>query len=651
MGKFKSSVLIIGIFIIIIAASLLTVLLLYLTGGIAAAPIELVYKVENAEKTYDGTPLSAKDYALVSGELLKGHTAVAEFTGERTEAGTARCGLSVKVYDKNNFDVTNKYSVKTEEGILTVFPEQITVVLNDKEVVYNGGKILFDDYSVTEGKLVAGHKISGSAPAELVNAGDRLPEDLKPLVCDAAGKDVTENYNVKFIAGEISVVPRPITVKPLDMKKVYDGTALICNSYELKLGSLAEGHTATAEIDYGEAALINVEKINTEITDFIITDLNGKNVTQNYDINCIRGSLEVTPLALTVYCKTLNKDYNGNPLSELFAGSEIYDLSPALPQGFALGGNSGGVEDLIDACSGSYTLSDIYVSNAEGGDCTGNFNISVIGASYRIAKKSATLSLSDLTRVYDGNIYEIDAVAAFNGVDLPAPLVPSDFETVPNAEMKNVGKYTYSARLVNYGAAKNYDLTINAGKAEITKKDVTLSYLGADIIKVYDGKPAQIDCSDLALDFAGCRVTSAEYEKAVTVYNNEDFRQIAVTGAVIKDINGADVTANLKIDYGAARVNVKITRRPLTLSLDDYTHAGEDYPNYIDEEVLNSLVGITGGTSLAEGDRIGFEIDYYNQTIWLELTKIVDAYGRDVSANYFCANTEISKPVILNKTS
>ena len=128
MGKFKSSVLIIGIFIIIIAASLLTVLLLYLTGGIAAAPIELVYKVENAEKTYDGTPLSAKDYALVSGELLKGHTAVAEFMGERTEAGTARCGLSVKVYDKNNFDVTNKYSVKTEEGILTVFPEQITVV-------------------------------------------------------------------------------------------------------------------------------------------------------------------------------------------------------------------------------------------------------------------------------------------------------------------------------------------------------------------------------------------------------------------------------------------------------------------------------------------------------------------------------------------
>ena len=67
--------------------------------------------------------------------------------------------------------------------------------------------------------------------------------------------------------------------------------------------------------------------------------------------------------------------------------------------------------------------------------------------------------------------------------------------------------------------------------------------------------------------------------------------------------------------------------------------------------MLNSLVGITGGTSLAEGDRIGFEIDYYNQTIWLELTKIVDAYGRDVSANYFCANTEISKPVILNKTS
>ncbi|MDE6505592.1 MAG: hypothetical protein K2L42_06975 [Clostridia bacterium] len=651
MGKFKSSVLIIGIFVIIIAASLLTVLLLYLTGGIAADPIQLVYKVENAEKTYDGTPLSAKSYTLVSGELLKGHSAVAQFEGEQTEAGAGLCGLSVKIYDKNNFEVTDKYSVKTEKGILTVFPEEITVVLNDKEVVYNGGKILFDDYSVTEGKLVAGHKIAGSASAELVNAGDKLPADLKPLVYDAAGKDVTANYSVRFIAGEISVIPRPITVKPLDMKKVYDGTALVCTSYELKSGSLAEGHSAAAEIDYGEAALTEADKIITEITDFIIKDLNGKDVTDNYDITCLSGALEVTPLNLTVYCKTLHKEYDGAPLSDLFYNSNIYDISPALPQGFTLSGNSGGVEDLTDACSGSYTLSDIVVSDADGIERTGNFNISVIGASYNVSKKSVSVKLADVSREYDGEAYEIDVQAAFRGAELPEPLKETDFEIVPHSEMKNAGRYTYSARLLNADAAKNYQLDIASGRAEITKKNVALSYNGGDIIKVYDGTPAEIDCAYLSVDFNGFRVASAEYEKAVNVLNNEDIRQIAVFGAVIKDANGADVTSNFNVDYGAALINVKITRRQLILSLDDYTHTGEDYPNYIEDEVLFGLVGITGGTSLAKGDSIRFTVDYYNKTIWLELTGIVNSENVAVNNNYSCLNTAISKQVILNKVS
>ena len=73
MSKFRTSILIFGILIVVVAASLLTVLALYLTGTLKTDPIEIVLTVTDEEKTYDGTPLTAKEYALTSGELLEGH--------------------------------------------------------------------------------------------------------------------------------------------------------------------------------------------------------------------------------------------------------------------------------------------------------------------------------------------------------------------------------------------------------------------------------------------------------------------------------------------------------------------------------------------------------------------------------------------------
>ena len=69
MSKLRKSILIIGILIIVIAASLATALALLATGTIKTDPIELIYSVKDAEKIYDGSPLKATEYRLTSGVL------------------------------------------------------------------------------------------------------------------------------------------------------------------------------------------------------------------------------------------------------------------------------------------------------------------------------------------------------------------------------------------------------------------------------------------------------------------------------------------------------------------------------------------------------------------------------------------------------
>ena len=111
MQKFRSSILIISLVVIGIAASLLTVLGLYFSGVLKTELVELVYSVQSMTKVYDGTPLTSDVYELVSGNLLKGHVASVTPVGEQMDVGTGECSLEVKIRDEKGFDVTDEYAV------------------------------------------------------------------------------------------------------------------------------------------------------------------------------------------------------------------------------------------------------------------------------------------------------------------------------------------------------------------------------------------------------------------------------------------------------------------------------------------------------------------------------------------------------------
>lgn len=416
MSKLRKAILIIGILVIAVAASLATALALYATGSMKTDPIELEFKLKEPAqpKVYDGTPLklslvdfddpSNSDIELSKGSLQPGHSVRVEFTGSQTNVGTSMSDANVKIYDQNGFNVTNEYSIKVHGAPLTVIKRAISVELPAQPVVYNGTKVLFDKYEIaedSEGDLCSGHKIYGSTDAALLNVGDTLPRDLKPLIYDIVGNDVTENYDiVDFIIPErenITVIPRSISVRPVAKEKVYDGEELVADEIEFVDGSLVEGQTLEFVINEGGYTdkITDVGTVDTRITTlkiYAVVDGKTVDVTENYDFNLYEyvEHLTVTPRPLTVVAKSATYVYNGEEQS--------YDGEPEAER----------VEGLIegDGMSVSYfgSRKDVGVGvNMISANVNDNYEITCIHGTIEITPYELVITTGSAEKYYDGS--------------------------------------------------------------------------------------------------------------------------------------------------------------------------------------------------------------------------------------------------------
>ena len=87
LGRRKHLYVIIGCLAVGIAAVLIVYFAMISAGIIQTTTDRLVISTADAEKTYDGTPLTCEEFTVSEGSLPKGYTVKAIFTSERTEAG------------------------------------------------------------------------------------------------------------------------------------------------------------------------------------------------------------------------------------------------------------------------------------------------------------------------------------------------------------------------------------------------------------------------------------------------------------------------------------------------------------------------------------------------------------------------------------
>lgn len=205
-------------------------------GADASKNVIIFYYYKNVEltansdeATYDGEEHSVSGFTgAPEGVTFNGISA----SGSGTDVGEYNVTFAEGTL--NTVDTTNKYIVtKATPGKLTIAKRDVTVTGESATKVYNGQTQEINGYTVDN--LVKGHEMTGvtySAKGKDPGKYDGSFTGSQIVIKDAAGTDVTKNYNVKPVIGVLTITQpsrptRPSTpTKDVTSVKTADGSQM-----------------------------------------------------------------------------------------------------------------------------------------------------------------------------------------------------------------------------------------------------------------------------------------------------------------------------------------------------------------------------------------------------------------------------------------
>lgn len=647
MSKLRNSILIFGILILCVAVALVTFLALSATGLIAAEPIALTVKVRSVTEPYDANPHRASAFDIAEGELLNGHTIEAlSYTGELVGVGDCDSGMTLRVIDEDGYDVSVQYKIRIVPGTITVTPRTITVNQANVSADYTGEAVINDRFSVLEENgLCEGHRLEVNPLDKGVTAPTSRPiaGEYEPVIFDAAGNNVTANYDMAYTSGTVTVRKRLLTIAPVSVERVYNGKPLAPENYTIISGSLMEGHEITGvewEFD-GETDGQGITNVGSARVRVRGISLRNAEANEFYTVMSTSATVTVTPKPVVIegksktwrYVKPLLRAENafgiqtGEIDTDENSGTYKYytlkkDKEPKTSAGIVDGDilkltYSAAINDVGEksndftyTISRSKTVSGSVVEE----DVSGNYTVSAIAGTLKVEPRTIKIDLETAfgkdgkSADYDGKTHNV-----LGGVDLSKllsdnGLAVSDLETTE--EIKNAKEYSVSLKIKDEKIAKNYNLEVTEGKYVVNKAALPVFKYGKDnkISKVYDGKPAVFDCvmAEFVVDGQipeDKRMPEIYFASAVLAekhINAGIYESQNIINAVIRDKEtGENVTANY--DISQATVKVEIQKRKITVTAKALTVSQDFYLEDVSSEYLLGQLQIISG-SLAEGD-------------------------------------------------
>lgn len=393
------------------------------------------------------------------------------------------------------------YSISFIKGWLTVSVRTIVITTASGTWVYDGKAHSAKDgnpedsyYINSYGEhirpaLVEGHVFEAGEYPEITNVGTVLNNCYGGNIFDENGGTVTYNYYIDLDnSGTLTVTPRGIEVTSGSAEKEYDGTELYANSAEVTYGEIVEGQSfEVTEYPAIKNVLQSAEGNNTvKIT---IYGADGENVTDNYYITYISGTLTVTPRKIVVKTADDEKVYDATPLRKASDYSTYHFGNPE-EDGLLNGDTLILVSSVSITDFGSIENACTYRPNSS------NYKIMEEYYEYgtlTITKRHITVETLGKTKMYDGTpLFETGYKTYLTDDASKAGLLGGD-RLVLDAEsivyVTQVGESSQNT-LVLTVESENYEIDgFVYGYLEITQRRIIV--ITATDSKTYDGTPLE----------------------------------------------------------------------------------------------------------------------------------------------------------------
>jgi uncharacterized repeat protein (TIGR01451 family) len=531
--------------------------------------VKLVSK--SAEKPYDGTPLTRHEFEVQGDGFADGDSVLVTFSGSQTLVGESDNEFTYRQSYGTAED--RDYAIEVQFGKLKVTNRsnedkyKITVTANSASKVYDGTPLTVSGFKTLTFDVDGNtYKVAGlTAEKSVTNVSDSGEVEITgtAIVTDAAGNDVTDQFELTLVSGRAAITPRSVTLTSADASKEYDGDPLTKHLILISGDGFIEGE-GTGYLVTGSQTLVG-----TSDNTFTYT-LHAGTKAQNYAITTEFGKLTVTDRSeehkypITVEANSDTKVYDGQPL-------EVEGFKTLT---FTANGHDYTVEGLTAFASATDFVVDLPVNvqgeaivrDADGNDVTAQFNITTKNGTLNITKRPASIRSSDAWKEYDGKPLTDHTTAITNFVEGEGAFV----SVTGSQTLVGTSDNTFTYTLKDGTKAENYDITIDFGTLEVknrTEKYKITVEANSDS-KTYDGQPMTVKgFKDLIFVVEDNIYTVSGLKAEKTVTNVSESGEVEVKGtAIVKDTDGNDVTAQFTVE--TKNGNATITPRKVTLTSD-----------------------------------------------------------------------------------
>lgn len=599
------------------------------SGSVTVTPRNVSFEGKDVTKTYTGSEIHVESKATPTG-LLSGHTHNVGYEITATDAGSYSAVMTapadVKILDADGYDVTANYNVtdiKSPTNGLVINPKSgsFTIKLADENVPVGGSIQGTPTSTAASGTTTFRYQVDGD--------GDVWKESLSELTMPTTPGTYTINIKASnpnytgepTTTAKITVTALPIiTVTAKSASKVYDGSALTDATYTVT-GAQAGDDVEVASIT---GTITNAGSVSNNVGAVTVTR-GGSDVTDQYKINKVAGTLTVTKAPLTITTASASKVYDGTPLTAgvtaVFVNGETATVTAT------------GSQTVFGSSKNTYTIT------WDGSAAQGNYQIVENLGTLTVTKAAATITVTDASKLYG------DADPEFSG-SVTELVNPTDLGTVKyfrtNLTDKNAGSYA-NVISASYTTNPNYAVTVVPGKLTINKRNITLT--SETLSKVYDGTALTAPTVKVSGD--GFAPDEGAY---FTVTGSQTDVGSSSNDFTYKLIAGTDTSKNYTIAapvYGT----LTVTKAPVTVTVagrsGTYAYNGEEQVvSGYDISVDNALYSV--GDVAFSGDTVIRKTKSGTYAMGLSAAKFANKNGNfSVTFDVTDGSLTITPPVVV----
>jgi len=632
----------------------------YVNGSITIVPDTITLKPYPFTHVFTGhnytsDSTTAPHYSISpAGALAANHDKIVAVTinGSRAAVGKSVFeidGSSIRIvnastteanYDNPAYNTTGGYFIKLDTALLEVThrTDKYDIELHGRgdTLVYNGNEqsvngivenlFEFEGFQYRVEGVYSTATSTDTGNTATTFSGLTGPDSTVCVYSVLTGENMTDEFNIMAVPGNLRIIPRPITVTAKGVNVQYDGLehSYTDNLTPYETDNLCAGERVSAYTMTGARTLPGREEIHVDPSSIRIQHISpSRDVTSNYIISTVDSAIHITdrtePYAYILKAKGDTIAYDGNPhqltgfdtlrfaVKVRTSGGEyvdvIYHIDPLSVQAATVADASDTGNYVNTASStGMYQLNGrdtARVLDASNVDVSKQFAVTLANNNFRIKQRPVVFTANSLTREYDGNTYTYTHTTApywtadnlLTGHTAEVTFQCAGQTTVGSTPVFITGVIIKDAS--DNDVTRFYDTSYVAGAITIIRNSTMTVDVPGTNTYVYDGDPHSIETPVPSVDDGYTVVYYSTVDPSSPGFDPSSW---STTNPAITHVDEGPITVyvmvvNPNYDTAYTSAPLTITRRPVTIQVTG-TYGktyGEADPSFADAHILNAV--------------------------------------------------------------